>query len=173
MNAQRARILLFTGQGKGKTTAAYGMALRFLARDRRVLVARFCKNRSSGEVDALARFPNARIVSSSHGMTPPPSHPDFPAHAAAAAALFETVRGLAPGFDLLVLDEICGAAARGLVDEKVVAAFLRTLRPDQAAALTGRDAGMALLAAADTASETLCLKHVHDRGTEAQEGVEF
>ena len=173
MTKRRARIFLFTGQGKGKTTAALGMALRFLARDRKVLLVRFCKNRPSGETAALERFPTVRIIGSSHGMTPDRSHPGFPDHAAAAKTLFAAAVELAPGFDFLILDEICCATARGLVDEKAVTAFLDSLRPDQAAALTGRDAGLALLAAADTASETLCLKHAYARGVDAQEGAEY
>ena len=173
MSEKQARILIFTGSGKGKTTAAFGMALRFLARRQKVLIARFCKNKTSGEVESLASFPGVRVISSTHGMTPPPEHPEFPAYAAAAQSVFGAVCDAAPGYDFIVMDEICGAAARGLVNEKDVTDFLKSLHPEQTAALTGRDAGQELMAAADTVSEILCLKHGYSRGIDAQAGVEF
>ena len=75
--------------------------------------------------------------------------------------------------DLLILDEVCGATARRLIDVDALATFLQTLRPGQTAALTGRDAGLPLLAIADTVSEVHCIKHGYARGIAAQPGVEY
>lgn len=162
-----------TGPGKGKTTAALGVILRSLSYGRTVLLARFAKARHSGELDILGRFPDVRILGGGLGMTPPPDHPDYPKHALAAREQFAEMRRLAGGFDVVVMDEICGMTSRGMLDEAEVVAFLAGLRPDQCAVLTGRGAGNALIAAADTVSEIGCVKHGFTRGISAQEGVEF
>ncbi len=140
---------------------------------KRVLLARFCKNKSSGELTVLSRFSNLTILSSTHGMTPPPDHPEFSSHVAAAEALFQEVKAIAATFDMVMLDEVCGAAARGLVNEEELIAFLASLTSKQTAVLTGRGAGVRLLAVADTVSEILSLKHGYQSGITAQEGVEY
>lgn len=172
MRAPGPRIVLFTGDGKGKTTAAYGMALRFLGHGKRVLIARFCKNLPSGETIALAGFPGLAILDSARGMPPPPGHPDYPEHIEAAEALFAAAAARSPGYDCILLDEICVAVNRRLLPEDRAVAFLKSLTPGQTAVLTGRAAGVGLLALADTASEALCLKHGYRNGIAAQAGVE-
>lgn len=162
-----------TGPGKGKTTAALGIILRSLSYGRKVLLARFAKARHSGELDILGSFSGMRILGGGFGMTPAPEHPEYPKHVAAARELFRRVRESAGEFDLVVMDEICGITARGMVEEAEVAAFLASLRASQAAVLTGRGAGVALIAAADTVSEIGVVKHGFTRGISAQEGVEF
>lgn len=171
--SERARILVITGPGKGKTTAALGIALRSLAAGKRVLLTRFAKTRRSGEVDILGGLPGVSILSGSCGMTPPPNHPDFQKHAAEARRLFEETRSRAEEFDLLVMDELCGMTARNMVKEDEAVAFLASLRPDQTAVATGRGAGLKLIAAADTVSEVLSLKHGYAKGVHAQAGVEY
>lgn len=168
-----ARVLVITGPGKGKTTAALGMVLRSLSYGEKVLLTRFTKAAHSGELDILGKQPNITILSGKYGMTPPPTSPEYPAHVAAAKELFEATRAAAPANDLIVMDEICGVTARGMVGQDEVAAFVRGLRPDQTVVLTGRGAGEKLLAVADTVSEILCIKHGYQRGINAQKGVEF
>lgn len=169
----KARVVVVTGPGKGKTTGALGMVLRALGHGKRVLLVRFCKAVFSGELAILAELDGVTVHSGPRGMTPPPDHPDFPQHVRCARDLFAQAVLDAPGFDMIVLDEICGAAARGLVDEEDVVRFLEGLRPEQTAVLTGRDAGLRLIAAADTVSDIQCLKHGFRRGITAQEGVEW
>ena len=169
----RARILVITGPGKGKTTAALGMIVRSLAYGKRILLVRFTKARHSGELDIFQAYPQIAVYSGEYGMTPSLTHPDYPLHVAAARSLFETAKTEAPGFDAIFLDEICGVTARGMVDESEVAAFLASLRSDQTAVLTGRGAGLGLLAIADTVSDISCVKHGYMRGIDAQEGVEL
>lgn len=168
-----ARILIFTGPGKGKTTAALGMILRCVACGKKVLLARFTKAAHSGEVGILSNMSGVTVMGGGLGMTPSPNHPDYPVHVAAARDLFEKVRAEASRFDVVVMDEICGVASRGMVGEDEVAAFLKTLRRDQIAVLTGRGAGLKLMAVADTVSEIECVKHGYRRGIQAQKGVEL
>ncbi len=173
MRHDRPRVLVMTGDGKGKTTAALGVILRSLSYGKKVLFVRFAKTRHSGELAILEKLPGMRILSGRVGMTPPAEHPDYPDHAAAANELFREAKRAAPGFDLIVLDEICGLTSRGLLDERAVAAFAAGLRPAQCAVLTGRGAGTALIAVADTVSDIACVKHGYARGIAAQEGVEL
>ncbi len=170
-----ARILVLTGDGKGKTTSALGMILRALGHGQRVLLARFCKAAPSGELAALAHFTESGLLTVLHGdcgMTPPAEHPDFHRHKEAANALFTGVRAAASGCDLLVLDEVCGAVAKDLLDAEDVVRFLAALRGDQAAVLTGRNACEKILDAADTVSEVVCVRHGYARGIPAQDGIE-
>ncbi len=168
----RARILVITGPGKGKTTAALGIVLRSLGHGKKTLLTRFTKAAPSGELDILSKLPGLTILSGDCGMTPPREHPDYPRHAAAAQFLFAKTRAAAADYECIVMDEICGAVGKDLLREDEVVAFLDTLSPDQIAVLTGRGAGLRLIAAADTVSEISCLKHGYWRGFQAQEGVE-
>lgn len=167
-----ARILVITGPGKGKTTAALGMILRAHAHGRTVLLARFCKNSFSGELAVLGKLPGVTIRNSECGMTPPPDHPDFARHLQCARDLFAWAVENAPEFDTVVLDELCGAVAKDLVPEGDVVEFLGRLRPEQAAVLTGRGATPGLIDAADTVSDIHCVKHGYQQGIAAQEGIE-
>ena len=169
----RARILVVTGPGKGKTTSATGIILRSVAHGRKVLLSRFAKSTRSGELDILEKLPGVSILSSGRGMTPPPDHSDYPLHVAAARELFDKTIAAAPSVDLVVMDEICGITSRNMIAEEEVTAFLDTLRSDQVAVLTGRNAGLCLLAAADTVSEVRDVKHGYTRGINAQSGVEY
>lgn len=169
---KKARIVILTGPGKGKTTSALGMILRALAYGKGVLLVRFCKASFSGELAMFEKLEGITVRGGRYGMTPPPEHPDYQKHVACARELFEFTQTAASGFDMIVLDEICGAAARGMIGEGDVVSFLRRLRPDQTAILTGRDAGPGLVEIADTVSEIRCVKHGLQQGIEAQDGVE-
>ncbi|MDR3212275.1 MAG: cob(I)yrinic acid a,c-diamide adenosyltransferase [Planctomycetota bacterium] len=170
---EKARVILITGDGKGKTTAALGMVMRSLAHRRQVLLARFCKTGPSGELVILQRLGGTRIISSECGRPPAREDPDFSRHAEAAQQLWEDVLELLPVPDLLVLDEVCLAVGRGLLDEAEVLAGLEKLRPNQVAILTGRQASLGLIARADTVSDCLNLKHAFARGRSAEPGIEF
>jgi cob(I)alamin adenosyltransferase len=170
------RILVFTGDGKGKTTAALGMALRAAGHGLPVAIVQFIKaDRTVGEVQALARLPGMTIVQTGRGFLPKPGDPALTAHQAAAReGLDEARRIVATGQTrLVILDEICVAVARGLLDEADVLAVLRQARAGTCIVLTGRGATELLLAAADTVTEMREVKHGLQRGIAAQAGVEW
>ncbi|MCD8138640.1 MAG: cob(I)yrinic acid a,c-diamide adenosyltransferase [Planctomycetaceae bacterium] len=169
----RARVLVITGPGKGKTTAATGIILRSLAAGKKVLLTRFTKTRHSGELDILGTLPGLTIVQGDYGMTPPRTHADYPKHVQAAQDLFRRTQEMVDEFEVVVMDEICGVTARDMVSEEAVAAFVKGLDGNKTAILTGRGAGTKLLAVADTVSEILSLKHGYLRGIAAQKGVEL
>ncbi len=172
----KKRVLLFTGDGKGKTTAALGMALRAAGHGQRVLIVQWMKaDTQTGELTAFAHLPGVKMVQMGCGFVPPEQHPAFPKHRdAAEAALAFATQALASGdWDLIVLDEICGAIASHLLREEAVLELLRVPTTTAVVVLTGRGATPQLIEQADTVTEMRCLKHGYSCGIKAQAGVEF
>lgn len=172
----RPRTLIFTGDGKGKTTAAFGMVLRAAGHGQRVLIVQFLKsNKASGELKALAHLPGVECVQIGRGFVPQPDHPEYAKHRETAleALAFARETVTTGRHDLIVLDEICGAIARGLIEEDAVLALLDHPARVASIALTGRNAGERLIARADTVSEMRLIKHAYAEGIPARKGVEF
>lgn len=174
---KKPRILIFTGNGKGKTTAAMGMVLRASSHGMRVKVVQFLKSDTgSGEVPALQNLPGVEFVRRGLGFVPK-SHddPQFAEHRRVAAEGLELAREatLSGNYDVIVMDEICGAIAAGLLKEADVIALLKQAPAGLRLALTGRHATAALVELADTVTEMRCVKHALQQGRTAQKGVEF
>jgi cob(I)alamin adenosyltransferase len=169
------RVLLFTGDGKGKTTAALGLALRACGHGMRVLMLQLIKARPTGEVTAAKQLASFEIVQTGRGFVVPPSDPRFEEHRRAAQAGMEkAAQTLTSGrYDVLILDEVCTAVSLSLVDEKSVADLAAKRPPAVTLVLTGRGATPGLLALADTVTEMRCVKHGFESGRKAQKGVEF
>ena len=170
----RARILLFTGDGKGKTTAALGMALRARGHGMPVCVVQFVKGDASvGEV-AAARLCGIEVHQTGLGFVPASDDPRFAQHRTAAREGLRQAREILAGrrFAMLILDEVCLAVARGLLETEQVIELLRQAPAETCLVLTGRDAPPALVALADTVTEMLCVKHALQSGRVAQQGVE-
>lgn len=168
-------VHLYCGEGKGKTTAAMGLALRMAGRGKRVVVAQFLKGEDSGERRALALLPQVTLlplperVKFSFQLTPE----EREAERARYLALAERARtlGARPDCGLLVLDEACAAVNTGLLPLEEVLSCL-----DRAAGevvLTGRDPHPALVGRADYITEMGKLRHPFDLGTAARPGVEY
>jgi cob(I)alamin adenosyltransferase len=170
----KLRTLIFTGDGKGKTTAALGMVLRAAGHGQRVLVIQFIKaNAKTGELASCQRLPGVEIVQMGRGFVPRMTDPRFDAHRQAALEAMERASKAvaAGGYDLIVLDEICTAVAKNLVAEERVLELLRNA--SGCIVLTGRGATTALIEMADTVTEMRCVKHGLTGGIQAQTGVEF
>ena len=173
--SQKPRILIFTGDGKGKTTAALGMAFRASGHGLRCSVIQFIKSDTSvGEIAAAAASAVIEIHTTGLGFLPPADDPRFAEHRAAAQAGLRKAAEIVAGgqFPLVVLDEICLAVARGLLEERQVVELLAQASPETCLVLTGREATPALIALADTVTEMRCLKHGLQAGRAAQKGVE-
>lgn len=174
--SDQARILLFTGDGKGKTTAALGLTLRAAGHDMAAIVLQFIKkDAATGESAGAAFLPNVLLAQVGEGFVPPLSDPRYAQHRAAArAGLRRAEQAIASEtYGLIILDEICLAVVLGLLDELDVIAAVRKAPDWMCVVLTGRDATPGLIALADTVTEMKCLKHAHQEGTPAQKGVEF
>jgi cob(I)alamin adenosyltransferase len=175
MNEQ-GRILIFTGDGKGKTTAALGMAVRAHGHGIPVAVIQFVKSDvQTGEFAVLSKLPGVEIFVTGRGFVPPETDPRFAEHRQAAEEGLRIASEAACSgrYGLVILDEGCYAVARNLITEEFVLRLLREKAPGVVIVLTGRGATEGLIAAADTVSDIRCIKHGFDIGLKATKGVEF
>ncbi len=172
---EKGLLMVHTGPGKGKTTAAFGLALRMLGRGRSVGVVQFIKGAwSTGERAALERF-GAMVNWHTMGEgftweTQDRARDVAAAERAWAQALILMQR---PGLGLLVLDELNIALRYDYLDETAVLAGLSARPSTLHVVITGRNARPALLDAADLVTEMVAVKHHFAAGVKAQEGVEF
>ena len=169
------RILVYTGLGKGKTTAALGTALRAWGHGQRVAVVHFGKSRRNiGEVMAIDKIPEIDQFVTGLGFLPPKDDPAFADHIRAAEAGADKAAELIQGgdYNLIVLDEVCWANARGLLTEERVLELIDLMHDDTALILTGRHAAQAIIDRADTVTEMKVVKHGYDAGIAAQDGIE-
>ncbi len=168
-------IHLYFGDGKGKTTASIGLAVRAAGNGNRVLVAQFLKGRPSGELAVLECLPGVSVMRGkpltkfSWEMSEEEKRNVRQAHDAMLTSIAEQAEELA----LLVLDEALGACRTGLLDEAALLQFLRSKPEGLEVALTGRDPSAEMLALADYATEMKKIKHPYDQGLGARKGVEF
>jgi cob(I)alamin adenosyltransferase len=171
--------LIFTGNGKGKTTAAVGLTVRAAGNHLRVFFLQFIKGQwKSGEREVLRTIPGVDLEVTGRGFTIEGlRNPKIPMedHAAAAAYGWQvTQRIVREGeYDLVVLDEVLGAITAGLVPLDELLALVKSKPPELHLVLTGRGAPPELIEAADLVSEIQPIKHPFERGIKAQRGIEF
>jgi len=177
-NGRRGWIIVYTGDGKGKTTAAIGMAFRALGRGWQVLMVQFMKGTwHYAELDTVTRLaPDFQIVPMGKGFYKilDDHYSDAEHRAAACAALqFAREQMLAGKYDLLILDEVNNALRAGLLTLAQVMAFLDAKPADCHVVLTGRGAPPELIARADLVTEMREIKHPYQKGIPAQAGIDF
>jgi cob(I)alamin adenosyltransferase len=172
---EKGLLMVHTGPGKGKSTAAFGLALRMLGHGRRVAVVQFIKGAwESGERAAFARFADLCTWHTlGEGFTWETQ--DRARDIAACARAFAVARAhLAdPGLALVILDELNIALRYGYLDLAEVLAALEARPPGQHVVVTGRNAKPELLARADLVTEMAAVKHHFAAGVRAQPGIEF
>lgn len=169
------RILINTGDGKGKTTAALGVIMRMLGQSRRVCMVQFLKHESGGwgEVKAAKQL-GLDWIKTGDGFTW--TSKDIDETQAKARHGWEIAREkISSGeFDLVVLDEFTYLMTLGWLDAAQVVAWLREHKPQAMhLIITGRDAPQELIDYADTVTEMTKIKHAYDAGITAQKGIEF
>lgn len=170
-------IHIYCGDGKGKTTAATGLAIRAAGCGKKVLFIRFLKNEHSGELRILEQIPEITLL-----------HPDrtygfmSTLSVEEREALLKTYRELwntavekvrRENYDMLVADEFMAAYQYGLIPVEQALLFLEHKPQNLEVVLTGRDPDAALLRLADYVSEICKKKHPFDRGIRAREGIEY
>lgn len=180
MPIEQGLIHVYTGFGKGKTSAAFGLALRSLGRGFRVLVVQFLKGGGelSGEASALDKLPHAEVV-----CFPDQRHPIF--CAGNGCDLDKLKKSIIDGFrlavkktdtgeyDLLVLDEVNNCMKEGWLDTSEVASFLKEKPSGVEVVLTGRGCPEEIIEVADYVTEMRLVKHPAERGVKARKGVEY
>jgi len=171
---KKGLVHVYTGDGKGKTTAAFGLALRALGRGLSVCVIQFLKGQKSGEVLALKKFSNATVRQFGRIDFVDFKNPSEEDKRLARDG-FEFAREIidSGGFNLVVLDEINFVAAIHLVELQDVLNLIKSRPSSVEVVLTGRGALQEVIDAADYVTEFKKLKHPFDGGEKAREGVEF
>jgi len=166
-------VIVNTGDGKGKTTAALGMAMRAVGHGMHVAFIQFIKAWNVGEHDAAARLaPELEVFRMGKGLVVGEPAPE---HREAAQQAMELVRQSLRGgrYQMVVADEILTAVGLKLVTPQEVEALLADRPSDVHFVLTGRGAWPGLIERADMVTDMHLIKHPHDKGVMAQEGVEF
>lgn len=171
-------VLVYTGNGKGKTTAAFGLALRAIGHGQAVYVVQFMKgtDQAYGEARAAQKFLGEWLTVVQSGRDefvdrtrPAPEDRDL-----ARQGMELARRAMLSGrYQLIVLDEVNVAVDFGLLSVKDVLDLLDDRPPDVDVVLTGRYAAPELMARADLVSEVREIKHHYRRGVSARAGMEF
>lgn len=169
-------IHIYCGDGKGKTTAAVGLAVRCAGRGNKVLLVQFLKSRDSGELYSLAKLPDIEIMRGKESkkftfqMNEEEKHALLIEH----NKMFEQVLAKIKngGYSLLILDEVIGALNAKVFEMPKLIEFLRHKPENLEVVLTGRNPASELVEIADYVSEMRKVKHPMDKGIMAREGIE-
>ena len=166
--------MLFTGDGKGKTTSAVGAAVRAAGHGAEVLIIQFMKGRLYGELAALEKLDNVTVEQHGRDEFVDPKKPEKIDVDLARRGWERAVEAVASGPPgMLVLDEINVAVSFGLIPLETVLRFIRE-RPDgMDLILTGRYAHDDLIEAADTVTEMREIKHHYNSGVQMRKGIEY
>jgi cob(I)alamin adenosyltransferase len=165
-------IQVYTGSGKGKTTAALGLALRAAGHGFKTFVGQFLKGRPSGEIEAAKRLdPLIRIEQfGREGFILVKDDEDV---TKARAGMVRSLEAMLSGeYRIVVLDEINTAVHFGLIPESEVLDLLARKPKDVEVVLTGRYAPDSFIERADLVTEMTERKHYHSQGVKAREGIE-
>lgn len=170
---KKGYLQVYTGAGKGKTTAAFGTAMRSVLHKKRVFFAQFIKKSGTAELLVPEHFPNFVIEQFGEGrfIGNKPSEEDV---MLAGKGLRRCAEVLSSGeFDLVVMDEVNVAVYYGLLDIEEVIAAVKSRAPGTEVICTGRHAREELIEAADLVTEMKKIKHYFDGGVPAREGIEY
>ena len=168
-------IHIYCGDGKGKTIAATGLAVRAAGAGKAVVFTQFFKNGNSCEIKSLKQLDS---VTTLHCKTVPGRFKNMSPEEQAQArvdysSLFQCAMEAAQNSELLVLDEAISACNHGIIEERALIEFLQKKPEGLEVVLTGRNPSEQLLELADYVSEIKKVKHPLDKGIHARRGIEF
>lgn len=176
MEKSKGLILVYTGKGKGKTTAAVGLAVRASGHDKKVLIVQFKKCDSNcGEIRAIHKYlPNIKVIQTGKNRISPEGILVEDDSSLAWKGFLVGKEELMSGkYDLVIFDEINVAVDYGLLPVEEVLTML-SQRPAQVdIVLTGRNAHQEIIDVADMVSEVRMIKHHFQAGIKARAGIEF
>ena len=171
---ERGLLIVLTGNGKGKSSSAFGMVARALGHGMKVGVAQFIKSRTdTGEEAFFSRQPGVEWHVLGDGFTWDTQ--DRAGDIATAWRGWEVAQRMLadPSFDLVVLDELTYLLSYGYLEQDAVLDAIAARPPMQHVVVTGRGASPALLELADTVAEIADVKHAYQAGVKAQKGVDL
>lgn len=167
-------IQVYTGDGKGKTTAALGLALRSLGQRKKVCLIQFMKKGDFGEIKALKKFKNITVKQFGWRSFVNIKKPEGKDMAAAREALVFAARVLKENkFNLVILDEINVAAKFKLITDGDILNLIKIAPLSTEIVLTGRGAHAKILKQADLVTEMRAIKHYFNQGFKARKGIEY
>lgn len=168
-------IHLYHGNGKGKTTAACGLAVRAAGSGMRVLFAQFFKNGSSSEVGVLSSLPGVTVMIPEvwYGRYKKMSDEQVEETKQCYTTLMHDIEKSAGEYDLIVLDESVSAYNYGMFDRDSFLEMLKSRKETTEIVMTGRDPAPELREIADYVTEMKKEKHPFDNGITARKGIEF
>lgn len=174
-------IHIYCGDGKGKTTAAAGLAVRMAGSGGQVIIARFLKNDDSGEVSVLREIRGIYVFpcEKDFGFTWQMSEEQKLEAGVYYGELLDKAFNMAHEVAdkdksvLLILDEVCAALNSGFLDESQLLSFLDTRKENMEIVMTGRKPSDMMIERADYVSEIHKIKHPFDKGTGARRGIEY
>jgi cob(I)alamin adenosyltransferase len=168
-------VYVFTGKGKGKTSAAFGTAMRFLGYGKRVVVVQFLKGSESGEILLRRNLPGLDVVQFGSERFVDLKNPSQKDIERAKEAMFfaRRVTQRVDRPDLLVLDEVNVAISAGMVKESEVLELIRKLPEKTNLIITGRGATKSIMEKADLVTEMRDVKHPFRKGEKAKKGMEY
>lgn len=173
---EQGLIHIYCGDGKGKTTACIGLAVRCAGRGNKVLLVQFLKSRLTGELTSLKCVPNIEIMRGKDTMKFTFQMTDLEKHQVLLEheQLFQDVMKKCRDekIDLLILDEVIGACNTGVFNVDSLLNFLKNKPVNMEVVLSGRNPQPELVALADYVSEIKKIKHPYDRGISARTGIE-
>lgn len=170
----KGRIIIHTGDGKGKTTAALGTAFRALGHGQKVCVVQFIKGQGQyGERLLAKKLDNLDWHICGKGFVFKKENVE--ADRKIAQEGFELARNIISSdrYDLVILDELTYLPALGFLEVEKVVEAIRAKPARLTVIITGRNAASELIEIADTVSEIKAVKHAYQQGIKAQKGVEF
>ncbi|MEM3579689.1 MAG: cob(I)yrinic acid a,c-diamide adenosyltransferase [Candidatus Bathyarchaeia archaeon] len=172
---ERGLVQVYTGDGKGKTSAAFGLALRAIGRGLKVYIIQFIKGGFDyGELYIVDRLPNLTLKAFGRGKfvtTQPPSEEDVKLAEEALRLAEKTIKS--GEYDLVILDEINVALNLKLISLEKVLELIESKPKHVELVLTGRYAPKEIIDVADLVTEMREVKHPFKRGCQAREGIEF
>ncbi len=177
---EKGLLIVHTGKGKGKSTAAFGLAMRALGNGMKIGIVQFVKGKwRTGERTVLERFPDqVTIRAMGEGFTWDTQDRARDIAAAEAAwqasmGMIESARGAAPALDMVILDELNIVLRYNYLNLEQVVDFLEKKPPFLHVVVTGRNAKPPLIEIADLVTEMVMVKHPFRAGVKAQKGIEF
>lgn len=174
--AQKGLILLYTGNGKGKTTAALGQVFRAAGHDLNAVIIQFIKNMgNTGEIKAAKKIfaEHLEIYPMGTGFTWDSKDRDELQRAAEGGWSLAREKISSGDYAMVILDELTYALNYGFLDEDEVITFLKQKPESLHIIITGRDASDKLIALADLVTEMKEIKHPYQKGIKAMKGIEF
>ena len=177
---EKGLLIVHTGKGKGKSTAAFGLAMRALGNGMKIGIVQFVKGKwRTGERTVLERFPDqVTIRAMGEGFTWDTQDRARDIAAAEAAwhasmGMIDSARGGAPALDMVILDELNIVLRYNYLNLEQVVDFLAKKPPGLHVVVTGRNAKPPLIEIADLVTEMVMVKHPFRAGVKAQKGIEF